>query len=355
MSTATAPTRTIPVHRSTVAGWRREFLGISPYNRAHWGAFRVAVSLLIPIAALSLSGHAILTIYATFGAMAAMFGRHATYAGRLRLQVVAGLSLSSAVFVGTLVGMVQPGSFLAVAVIALLSVGGFLVARREGLLPVPSLFLVFAAGGVSSFSHSPIDLVWASALPLASAALAVLIGQAGRILPPTGAAKHDLKPRVGWRELLSASGVRLDVARYALGPLVAGGIATALGIGHPYWAALAATVPLQGTSLGAKLGRGTQRFAGTALGLVIAGAVLALNPPLPVLLVIATAGALWAELWVLRNYGLAVIGLTSLALVMVHIASPEAIGTLVADRFVETLIGSVIAVILLIVTSPRRR
>ncbi len=355
MSTATAPIRTAHerAHGGALAEWRRELLGILPHNRAHWGALRAAVAILIPIAALSFTGHASLTIYAAFGAMAGVFGRHSTYSARLRLQVVAGLSLSASVFAGTLAGMIAPGSFLAVGVIAALSLAGLVVSRRTGLLPVPSLFMVFAAGGTSSFGHSAIDLVWASVLPLASALAAIAIGQVGRLLPPSSAVKHSTRPVVAWRDVLRAPGVRRDMLRYTLGPLVAGGIATAVGIGHPYWAAVAATVPLAGATLGAQLGRGTQRFVGTVVGLALAWAVLSLDPSLIVLLAVVAAGQLWAELFVMRNYGIAVVGLTPLALVMVHLASPEPVGQLVADRLVETLIGSVVAVVLLVVTTRR--
>lgn len=355
MSTATAPIRTARehAHGGALAEWRRELLGILPHNRAHWGALRAAVAIFIPIAALSLTGHSSLTIYAAFGAMAGVFGRHSTYSARLRLQVVAGLSLSASVFAGTLAGMIAPGSFLAVGVIAALSLAGLLVSRRTGLLPVPSLFMVFAAGGTSSFGHSAIDLVWASVLPLASAAAAIAIGQVGRLLPPSIATKHPMRPVVAWRDVLRAPGVRRDMLRYTLGPLVAGGIATAVGIGHPYWAAVAATVPLAGATLGAQLGRGTQRFVGTVVGLALAWAVLSLDPSLIVLLAVVAAGQLWAELFVMRNYGIAVVGLTPLALVMVHLASPEPVGQLVADRLIETLIGSLVAVVLLIATTRR--
>ncbi|AMM18831.1 hypothetical protein AX769_00085 [Frondihabitans sp. PAMC 28766] len=340
---------------STAADWRAELLSVLPHDRAHWGAVRAAVSVVVPIAALSLTGHANLTLFATFGAMAAVFGRHSSYAARLRMQVTAGLCLSASVFVGTLVGLVAPASSLAVVVIAALSLTGLLVARRIGLLPVPSLFMVFAAGSTSAFGHAPIDLVRASALPLAAAALAVGIGQLGRLAPPGASVKHPARPVVPFRKTLAAPGARLDIARYTLAPLLAGGIATAVGIGHPYWAAVAATVPLAGATLGAQLGRGTQRLAGTVLGLAIATAVLGLNPPLWVLLVVVAAAQVWAELFVMRNYALAVVGVTPLALVMVHLASPLPLSELVGDRLVETVIGVVVAVVLLIVTTPRRR
>lgn len=338
---------------SLLTDWRREFLSVLPHNRAHWGAVRAAVSIVIPIGSLALTGHSSLTLFATFGAMAGVFGRHSTYPARLRLQIVAGLCLTVAVFAGTLVGLLAPASFIAVLVIAGLSFVGLIVSRRIGLLPVPSLFMVFAAGSTSAFGHTPIDLLWASALPLAAGALAVGIGQLGRLAPPSTATKHPMRPAVPFHDILTAPGIRLDIVRYTLAPLLAGGIATAVGIGHPYWAAVAATVPLSGVTLGAQLGRGTQRLAGTVLGLAVAAGVLSLQPPLWVLLLVVVAAQMWAELFVMRNYALAVIGVTPLALVMVHLASPLPIGQLLTDRLIETAIGVAVAVVILIVSTRR--
>lgn len=351
MTSPTAPT-------SVRSEWRREFLSVLPHNRAHAGAIRAAIAIVVPIAVLSLSGHPTLTLYATFGAMAGVFGRHSTYGARWRLQTAAGLSLTTAVVVGTLVGVVAPASYAAVVAIALLSAAGLLVSRRIGLLPVPSLFLVFATGSTSAFAHAPFDLVWAAVLPIAAATFAVLLGQVGRILPSPRdrmTTKHPLRPVVPFRDVFGAPGVRRDLLRYLLGPLVAGALATAVGIGHPYWAAVAATVPLAGATLGAQLGRGTQRLAGTILGVALAAFLLSFDPPLVWLIVIVAAAQLWAELFIMRNYALATVGVTPLALVMVHLASPLPLAELVSDRLIETVIGVAVAVVLLLATTRRRR
>ncbi|WP_420710640.1 FUSC family protein [Agrococcus sp. SL85] len=45
-----------------------------------------------------------------------------------------------------------------------------------------------------------------------------------------------------------------------------------------------------------------------------------------------------------RNYGLALVAVTPLALVLVHASSPEPVPQLLADRVLETLIGVAVAV-----------
>ena len=68
------------------------------------------------------------------------------------------------------------------------------------------------------------------------------------------------------------------VARYAIGVLLAGSIAAALGIGHPYWAMVSAVVPISAGAFAAGLARGTQRILGTTLGVLLAAGVLLLDP-----------------------------------------------------------------------------
>jgi len=57
-----------------------------------------------------------------------------------------------------------------------------------------------------------------------------------------------------------------------------------------------------------------------------------------VIVVVVALQAL-AELFVGRNYGLALIAVTPLALLMVHLAAPVPAGTLIVDRGLETVIG----------------
>jgi hypothetical protein len=58
-------------------------------------------------------------------------------------------------------------------------------------------------------------------------------------------------------------------------------------------------------------------------------------------IVVLQAGA---ELWVERNYAIALVAVTPLALLMVDLVSPLPIGTLLFDRGVETVIGVIVGV-----------
>lgn len=83
-----------------------------------------------------------------------------------------------------------------------------------------------------------------------------------------------------------------------------------LGFGHTYWAMVAAVVPLVGHSTRHRVSRGTQRIAGTVVGLVLLAGILWLNPaPWAMVLVIA-ACQFGAELFIARQYFIAQLFVT---------------------------------------------
>jgi Fusaric acid resistance protein-like len=333
-----------------------DFFSVRPHDRAHWVALRAALSMAIPVLIVWQLGHLDWLLYVAFGAFSSVYGRHQSYPDRLRMQLGSGLTIAVAIAVGTAVSVIAPGSLLSVAAMAAASAIGFLLSRKEGWLPPGSLFFVFAAGATSSFAHRASDIPLSFGLACIAALFATALGQAGRFTAVGRAAEKRPKPaRVTWRALLSTPGVRWEVARYAIGPLVAGSAATLLGIGHPYWAAVSATVPLAGITLDAQFTRALHRLAGSLLGVGLAFLVLATNPNDVVMIVIIVALQAFAELFVMRNYGLTVIGLTPLALLLSHLASPTPVTQLIGDRAIETCIGVVVAVAVMLLVRPRAR
>jgi uncharacterized membrane protein YccC len=145
--------------------------------------------------------------------------------------------------------------------------------------------------------------------------------------------------------------------RYAVVVLVAGGTATAVGIGHPYWAMVAAVAPLAAPGVTHQVLRAAHRVVGTSVGLATAAALLAPGfAPVPTVLVVAALQVV-TELLVGRNYALALLFITPMALLMGQIAAPRPMGALLFDRGVETAIGSVagLLVVLAGVMIRRRR
>ena len=84
------------------------------------------------------------------------------------------------------------------------------------------------------------------------------------------------------------------------------------------------------------------RVVGTLAGVLLAAAFLAAH--LPVVALIAVIGLLQfaTELTVGRNYGLAVLFLTPLALIMGTLAQPVSTAALLHDRAIETVLGAAV-------------
>ena len=345
-----------PWSRRVVAA-AREVLAFGPNDRAQWVAIRVAVSTAVPLVVVWQLGHLPWAVYVTFGAFAAVYGRHAPYPDRLRMQVGAGALLTAAVGVGTAVGVLDPGSVLAVAAMSVVAGVGFLVARCGDWKPPGALFFVFATGSTSSVRHTPPDIATGLAVAAGTALLSVAVGQAGRLFPARWRVPRAAVHRVRLRQLLATSANRWQLAQYLVAPVLAGLIALAVGIGHPYWAAVTATVPLSGGALAGQLTRGVRRLIGTLLGVAIGSAVLSAHPAdLGVVVIFVIVQGL-AEIFALRNYALTVAAITPLALLMSHLGAPRyPIDRLAADRTIETLLGiaAAAAVLLLRRSRPKR-
>ena len=135
------------------------------------------------------------------------------------------------------------------------------------------------------------------------------------------------------------------VARAGVAVCVAGFIASTLGIDHAYWAMSAAVLIVhQGFDWIRTLQRGAERTLGTGIGLALAGALLALHPH--GLWLVATIALLQftVELVVVRNYAIAVVFITPLALTMSSGGQPvDDIDELLLARGIDTLIGCVVA------------
>lgn len=139
-------------------------------------------------------------------------------------------------------------------------------------------------------------------------------------------------------------------AAAASSALVAGAVATGFGIGHPYWATVAAVAPLAARGRSAQLVRAAHRIAGTLGGLLVAALVLAPGfGPYPAVAILAVL-QIAAELVVGRNYGVAMLFITPLALLMNQVAAPRPMADLLWDRGLETVIGGAIACLIIILT-----
>ncbi|MFC3744797.1 FUSC family protein [Paractinoplanes deccanensis] len=134
--------------------------------------------------------------------------------------------------------------------------------------------------------------------------------------------------------------------RVAIGALIAGAAAGVLvhltGLSHPYWAAVSAVAVLQTASLRLSLQKAIQRAGGTVLGLLIAGAAVSVPGGEWVLVAGILLAQVIAELLVIRNYGLAMLAITPLALLVGELGHKTPPLDLIGDRLVQTVLGSLL-------------
>ena len=322
---------------------------IGPHRGDHRVAARAALSVGVPLLVLLLIGRLDLSVYASFGAFAALYGRLDPPRTRVRMQATAGGVLVLSMLLGTLLSALSAPPLASVVVVALLAAAVTLFAYRAQWHPPGALFTVFAAGACASFPATAMTFGLVLLVGVSSVLWSLLVTTAfvlarrgswrrpKRTFPPIGAVAWEMTATVGVAALLA-------------------GVAGVLLIGtHWYWAMVGAVAAVGGAHVTARLIRGTQRLVGTLVGVLIAAGLLALQLPPWAILVVAVAMQVGAELFVGRNYGIAMVFITPLALLMVSLASPATPDMLLRDRVLETVIGVAVGTIVAIVSAALRR
>lgn len=322
---------------------------VGPHRGDHRVALRAVLSVGIPLLLLLALGRLDLSVYASFGAFAALYGRTDLPRTRARMQAVAGTVLVSCMLVGTALSALATPAIASVAVVAVLAAVVTLLAYRAQWHPPGALFAVFAAGATASFPATAETFLTVILVGGASVLWSLLVTTVF-ILARRGSWRRAARTRpligsVAW-EMTATVGVAALLA----------GVAGALLVGtHWYWAMVGAVAAVGGAHVTARLIRGVQRLVGTLLGVLIAAGLLALDLPPWVVLLVAVALQAGAELFVGRNYGIAMLFITPLALLMVSLASPVAPEMLLRDRVIETVIGVAVGTVVAIVSAGLRR
>ncbi|WP_169914587.1 FUSC family protein [Rhodococcoides yunnanense] len=156
------------------------------------------------------------------------------------------------------------------------------------------------------------------------------------------------RPSVAYRlrrSLHPQSHAVATATRVFVGALASGGMAVALGLPRPDWAVLGAVLVLQqGPDRVHGSYRGVQRLGGTVLGVALFALVQELSVTGVTIIVVLMALQFLIEISVARNYGLAVVFITPLALLMGSLSHPDAsTADVVTDRVIETVLGVLVA------------
>ena len=323
-------------------------VALGPAKKDHWIALRTGLGIFVPLLVLFFMDRMDLVVFAVFGAFAGIYGRVDGYWNRLRMQLRSGILFFVLIALALLastywVDHAHPQT-QAWQVVGATTVVAGACAVAAGLLrlrPTGSLFHIFAFAAIASIAHpAPI---WQGLLVAAlTIVLSLLLGAAGAVgqwaslwqrtpLPPLS----DHVKKAIWVEGLF----------HLLAAGVAGVLANVVGsrvdAGHNYWAMVAAVVPLVGHTTRLRLRRGWHRMCGTLGGMVLMALLILINPPVWVLIFAIAVFQFATELLVMRNYFLAQVFVTPLALVGVSLATGLSTAVMY-DRVVETLIGCVV-------------
>jgi hypothetical protein len=341
-----------------IATWSRAVFAFGSHAGAHRVALRAGVSVAVPLLAVWALGHIEWSLYAAFGAFTALYGRTSAPGPRFRMQLSAAVVMISSLMLGVFVATLPEREWVIVGVAALWTM---VVAAVSDVLkwhPPGPLFAVFALCAVASVPATDTSFRDAFLVSAATAIFALAVGsvrslrslRSVRSVRSTAPAPASSPTgiRVRLRETFSRPGEWLLLLRFGIAAAAAGSLSTALGIGHPYWAMVAAIVPIASTNMSHSFVRATHRVLGTVGGLVLAWAILSFNPSGLVAILIVVALQIAAELFVGRNYGFALLFVTPLALAMIELSHHVPTNALIADRAVETLLGTVVALLVVI-------
>lgn len=173
-------------------------------------------------------------------------------------------------------------------------------------------------------------------------------------------AEREIPPLRGARG--RAAGIH--AARYLTAVGAAGAVGVLSGSGHPHWAMAAAAVPLAGADMPSSVYRGLHRIVGTLAGLVVVAVKLfpwAFSPlrafpgdEADVLVLLVIVLQFTTELFMTRHYGLAMVSFTPVILLMTQLAAPSDPRVLVTERAVETMLGALTGILVVVLIRRRR-
>lgn len=294
-------------------------------------ATQATVCIATPLIVLVALGHPTSAVIAMQGGFAGFYAFDAPRARRGRIVAAVGVALVLATVLGTLVAGSEPLIGLAGGVFA---AAAAYVCMTLHLGPPREYFIVFSYLVATGLPVEPGAAVERGALVLLGAALAWVIAMTSGPRKPVPGPPPSEGPHV-------APALRVGLA-VALGTVVG----AVIGAGHPYWIALSAVAVLQGTHLHVTLRRAAHRTAGTLVGLLGAAAILAPAPPVGVLVAVIVVMQFLTESVIAVSYGVAVVFITSLALVGLEIAHPAFGAGLLGARALDTVLGCALGCLL---------
>jgi hypothetical protein len=310
-------------------------------------ALRVALAVGLPLLALDIADRLDLAVYAAFGGLAMLYGHGESAKQRVTTQIVAGIGLVVIIAVAMTYAAAQAplpvlGALLAVTIIAAVTLGAAMrwVPRGEMFFV---LVLLIIASIPSTWDRLPIGIATGAGGAAFSVLLAWLSGLRN------GKREEEPKPD-GWRRRLAEGYASLDrgqhlvlMAAATLGVLTAWGLAIVLGIGHPFWAAVTVAALMPALAATDIWRRTLHLMLGTLGGVGVATLLFSFEPGHLALIAIIIVCQAAAEIAVARNYGVALLFFSPLAIGMSNLSRGAPWPPLLLDRLAEAALGTAVA------------
>lgn len=310
-------------------------------------AIRVAVSVGMPLLALYAAGRLDLAVYAAFGGLAMLYGHSEPAKKRVESQIVAGTGLVLTMAVAMAYSATQApiavlGVLLAVTVIAAATLGAAMrwVPRGEMFFV---LVLLIIADIPTSWDRLPIGI----AVGAGGATLSVLLA---RVIGADRNESGDEVTSSGWRRRFAAGYAALDRGQHlvlivaaTLGVVAAWVLALVLGVGNPFWAAVTVAALMPALAAADVWRRTLHLMLGTLGGVGIATFLFSFEPGHLALIAIIVVCQAVAEIAVARNYGVALLFFSPLAIGMSNLSRGAPWQPLLVDRLAEAALGTAVA------------
>lgn len=342
----------MPAAPTRIQASATRLLSLGPSRVDHIPAFRIALGLAIPLTVLLVTGNVQWAMYVGFGAFTGIYSKYEPTRMRFRRQSMAGALLTLCVTLGATLAQLGESMSATAESWTVLGAGSIVaglvaaVVLRLGLKPGGAIFPLFAVAAIAS--APPAAPIWAAFL-IAGACASLCVG-----LGLLGHWAGERHPGAGVRtatETWSRSQLGAEFGRFAIASAIAGALGLASGLPFPYWAQIAAIAPLSAPGRTLQVERGLHRIIGTTLGIITTAFLLSFPAEPWQLAVWVVVLQFLAEMYVMRNYSFALLFITPLALLMVQLANPQPIGTLLEARVLETVIGAVVAIAVVILAA----
>lgn len=335
--------------------WRAFLRSLLELNDGPWRwrvGLEAAVAIGVPLLIFTLAGHQATGLMASLGTFTVIYFAARPRRERLMglLPVALGLVLCALLGVSTAGNMwLTLGALVGVTILACVLILGFQVGAPGPMMPVLVTGVTGHLAAPAALDGAGVD-PWLVVTMVAVGCVSSLLVVGAPLLLPHVRNRHRTRPTL--RAVFGRLSFDVERSRVAqrviLAVTIAGLISYPLGVPRAYWVILACVAVLQSTPrIRYTVTRAVQRSIGTLLGVGIFWLVISLNPN--GLWLVLTVCLLQAGIEVVigRNYGLGLLLITPIALLVSTAGSSTGIGQIVSLRILDTVLGSVLALLVL--------